>query len=566
MGRRSMICFLLASVPLSDAASPVRVSVESPTANVPHAWKTVGPTPGSHQIELTFAVKQQNVEKLNDALMRVSTPTHPDYGMHLSNEEVHKLVTPLPEHIVSVLALIESYGAKVSTQTPNMDIITAVMPVDVAEKMLSAKYVQLVHDTTGNVIHRTLNGYALPADVAAAVDFVAPTVHIPGITRSQAPKLGSAQNQSKSQNNVPKTLRQLYSVGDAVGKATGNKQAVTAFLKQYYDPIDLKEFWTTYCSGITCGQGLPKLVGDATTGNAGVESMLDIETITGVAGNIESEFWGFSGTSPDNVDNEPFMKWLTLMSTTSDTDIPKLFSTSYGEDESSWSKSAADRLNTEFMKAGARGISLLYASGDEGANCKDGKYVPEGPGSSPYVTAVGGTRPSDSFPAPGSEEAIGLSSGGFSDYWAQPAWQKTAVESYLGQSGLPAASRGYKTSGRAYPDIAAQATNFCVTPFGCGIAGTSCATPTASGIFSLLNDLRLQNGQSTLGFLNPLIYKNGDAFFDVTAGHSSGCGYAEVGWPAKVGWDAATGMGTPNYAKLAKVVASLPSGKATVVV
>ena len=40
---------------------------------------------------------------------------------------------------------------------------------------------------------------------------------------------------------------------------------------------------------------------------------------------------------------------------------------------------AATRLNTEFMKAGARGISLLYASGDEGSNCKSGKLVPEGP-------------------------------------------------------------------------------------------------------------------------------------------------------------------------------------------
>ena len=57
------------------------------------------------------------------------------------------------------------------------------------------------------------------------------------------------------------------------------------------------------------------------------------------------------------------MKWLTKLAATSDDTVPKLFSTSYGEDESSWSYAAASRLNTEFMKAGARGISLLYASG-----------------------------------------------------------------------------------------------------------------------------------------------------------------------------------------------------------
>lgn len=136
-----------------------------------------------------------------------------------------------------------------------------------------------------------------------------------------------------------------------------------------------------------------------------------------------------------------------------------------GEDESSWSLPAAQRLNVEFQKvprsphlsilhvqshrcslalasdaqrltalltamaiiacrtshsptspaiislpltapaapssqAGVRGISLLYASGDEGANCKNGKFVPEGPGSSPYVTAVGGTELTAGYPKP----------------------------------------------------------------------------------------------------------------------------------------------------------------------
>ena len=40
-----------------------------------------------------------------------------------------------------------------------------------------------------------------------------------------------------------------------------------------------------------------------------------------------------------------------------------------------------------------------------------------------------------------------------------------------------------------------------------GVAGTSCASPTFSGIISLLNDLRLSKGQSTLGFLNPFLVR-----------------------------------------------------------
>jgi tripeptidyl-peptidase I len=308
---------------------------------------------------------------------------------------------------------------------------------------------------------------------------------------------------------------------------------------------------------------LPKLVGDETTGGAGTESMLDIETITGLAGNVESEFWGFSGRSPSSPENEPFLKWLLQLSNTPDEDVPKIFSTSYGEDEKSWSLDAAKRLNVEFQKAGVRGISLLFASGDEGANCKGSRFTPEWPSSSPYVTAVGGTAPTSSWPNPGGETAAGLSSGGFSDYWSMPDWQAEAVSAYMKQPGLPDKSVGYNVSGRAYPDISAQAENFFVyagfpEP---GVAGTSCASPTAAALFSLLNDLRFQAGKSSLGFLNPLVYKYTTAFNDVKTGSSDGgCSFGG-GWPATEGWDAVTGTGTPDYTNLAKVISELPSGR-----
>ena len=125
--------------------------------------------------------------------------------------------------------------------------------------------------------------------------------------------------------------------------------------------------------------------------------------------------------------------------------------------------------------------------------------------------------------------------------------------------GLPSKSVGYNASGRAYPDVSAQAVNFCVTPFGCGVAGTSCASPTASGVFALLNDARLQAGKPPLGWLNPFIYQHADAFNDVTTGSSGGgCSLEGGGWPAAAGWDAVTGLGTPNYAKLVEAVRALP--------
>lgn len=552
-----------------QARAETAVAVEPPLDHVPEAWRFEGRSSADERIELTFAVKQRGLEELHNALMRVSSPSSPDYGMHLSNDQVNAMTAPDPMHLQAVKSFLQQYGITPRAGTPNSDIIEATVPVELAERMLSTEYSKFVHSNTGVQVSRALGGYSLPADVAAAVDFVAPTVHMPGVHRPQQESFSSSEKGPLSVN-TPKNLRKLYNI-EVEGMAEGSKHAVTAFLEQGFSAKALNNFQKKYCGGIVCGKGDVKKVGDAVDPSpkgAGIEAMLDIETITGVAGNIESEFWAFAGHSPDNTRNEPFMKWLSQMSSTADEDVPKIFSTSYGEGESSWSYPAAQRLNVEFQKAGARGISLLYASGDSGANCKTingtDTLIPGGPASSPWVTAVGGTKPSGSYPTPGNEAAIGLSGGGFSNYWPMPDYQKAAVAAYLQQKGLPPASQGYNTSGRAYPDISAQATNFIVYADGVpvpAVQGTSCATPTAAGVFSLLNDLRLQRGQPSLGFLNPLIYEHALAFNDITEGSSNGCGlFFSGGWPATAGWDAATGMGTPDYKKLAEVIATLPAG------
>lgn len=171
------------------------------------------------------------------------------------------------------------------------------------------------------------------------------------------------------------------------------------------------------------------------------------------------------------------------------------------------------------------------------------------------VTAVGGTGPNGA----NSERAAGLSSGGFSNRWARPVWQTEAVAKYKSTAKLPNASK-FNATGRGFPDISAQAENFVIVtnriPLP-GVAGTSCASPTAAGVIALLNDLRIAGGKPSLGFLNPFIYQNNAAWNDVTVGSSGGCGF-DAGYPAAVGWDAATGVGTPNFDHLSKVIAGLP--------
>jgi len=522
------------------------VTMETTAASSSHEeWEWGARADPEAKMRLLFAVKQTNLETLESELVAVSDPDSARYGMHLTNDDVHALIAPLQSHVNAVEAFARARGFKPISMTPNSDIIAIDVTVAEAESLLGATYYDVTHAASDTTVRRATS-YALPEEVAAAVDFVSPTVHVPPAPSVVAKN--DVASASSSGGNTPKQLRKLYSV-DVEGKAADNSMAVTAFLKQYYSEKSLHEFWSEYCDGITCGKGDPDTEGDAIKGfTSGIESMLDIESITGVAGNVSSAFWGFSGASPDNRENEPFMSWLALVSNTSDADVPKLFSTSYGENENSWSLEAASRLNVEFQKAGARGISLLFASGDYGANCGDGKLLPTTPASSPWVTAVGGTGGS----TPGEEYGIGLSSGGFSNRWPIPSWQKDAVEAYMKDDAKDFPSGTYNKTGRGYPDIAAQGQDFTVIAGGTypGVAGTSCAAPTASGVIALLNDARLQAGKPPLGFLNIWIYKNMDAWNDIVKGASSnGCSGSE-GWPAETGWDAVTGVGTPNYKKL----------------
>jgi tripeptidyl-peptidase-1 len=353
---------------------------------------------------------------------------------------------------------------------------------------------------------------------------------------------------------VPASLKERYNVpADARGAANStNRQACTAFLDQYYEQSDLDKFNKNFESA-NSGQKI-KVVGRDGK-QAGVEASLDIEFITGMGAGVASEFWTFAGSAPGNPENEPFLDWIVAVGNASDAAVPRIFSTSYGECENTVTMAYMNRIEAELQKAAARGITLTFATGDNGVGADSGscvRFCGQWPAGSPWVTGVGGTTTSQP------ETAWRGSAGGFSDRWPIPQWQAAAVAAYKsGGTKLPAAGR-YNDTGRGFPDVSAQATDFAVVNGGflIGVGGTSASTPTFSGIVSLLNDARVAAGKPTLGLLNPFLYQNADAFTDVTEGDNPGCG--TNGFEAAKGWDPVTGLGTPNYQKLLAAVKALP--------
>lgn len=189
------------------------------------------------------------------------------------------------------------------------------------------------------------------------------------------------------------------------------------------------------------------------------------------------------------------------------------------------------------------------------------KLYPSWPASSPWVTAVGATRFSDHVI--GHEEMASDqfgSGGGFSSQFNQSdaPWQADAVAAYVAQgTSLPKFPNAslFPAHGRATPDVSALGEGYQVyTSRGVqSVGGTSASSPAFASMVSQINDALLQAGKPRLGFLNPFLYANANAFTDVTKGTNAigrGTGPVPTGYAAAPGWDAATGLGTPVFSKL----------------
>jgi len=292
------------------------------------------------------------------------------------------------------------------------------------------------------------------------------------------------------------------------------------------------------------------------------------------------------------------------------TDVPQVNSISYGwweGDQCTISPTECQslgvdsqgyvlRVNAEFQKIALRGISLIVASGDSGANgrtdpdCSIPSLRPAYPASSPYVTTVGATQinnPVFNLPNPppacasaglqcpsgGVEVAVSYdvagfaSGGGFSNYAPLQTWQTEAVNAYL-KSGvaLPPASY-FNATGRGFPDVAAVGHNNLIDQSGSVLAvgGTSASSPIFTAVIALLNQASIANSGKPLGFLNPFLYQafaaNPLNFNDITIGDNkcteSGCGASCQGFLAAPGWDPVSGLGSPNYANLLAYVNTL---------
>jgi kumamolisin len=220
------------------------------------------------------------------------------------------------------------------------------------------------------------------------------------------------------------------------------------------------------------------------------------------------------------------------------------------------------------------GITVCIAAGDNGAagvepSGWDGKAHVDFPASSPFALACGGTRLTEQNGVISSESvwkgkkpvlapngkaggSFGSGGGGVSGIFGLPGYQQAAD--------VPPSPNRSGFKGRGVPDVAAYADS---TP-GYKVlvdgehrpqGGTSAAAPLWAGLIALIN----QKLNGRVGFVNPQLYAiepGAGAFNDITDGDNrvSFKTFNNVGYDAKPGWDAASGLGSPNGTVLSNVL------------
>ncbi len=267
-------------------------------------------------------------------------------------------------------------------------------------------------------------------------------------------------------------------------------------------------------------------------------------------------------------------------------DGPSIVSTSWGLCEKVLDAATIRQENILFTTAAAQGQTIFASTGDTGsAGCLGDTTTPlkqtgiDDPASQPFVTSVGGTSLSLKNTASYGDETTwnttreppksynGASGGGISQYWESPAWQNmTGVRNSYSTGKLCGAPNGKIC--RETPDVSlhanadhgyimycsAKATTVCSnsTPWNV-VGGTSASAPLWAALVALANEISLQHGGHTLGFINPLLYqiardpqKYAACFHDIVKGNNDNNGLNGGRYPATRGYDMTTGLGSYN--------------------
>jgi len=521
----------------------------------------VGRLPANQSMRIVLVLPLRDQEGLNSFLKDVYDPNSSSFRKFLTVEEFTERFGPSQNDYDTLIQFAKNNGFTVVKTSRNRVNLDVKGPVATIERAFHVNMSVYQHPTE----KRT---YFSP-DREPTADLPMQLWHIGGLDNYATPKamytrrdpntvsaedVGSnaTTGSGPDASFLGSDMRAAYYVdGNSSATLTGTGQSLGLFEFVGTDLTDL----TTYYKNVNQTNNVPITLHSVDTQSTlckeptcdDTEQTIDMTQALGMAPGMSSlvMYIGTGGLSGQTLDDGGI---LNAMATASPLNAQL---------SCSWAWRPADTSTDDpyFLEFAAQGQNFFAASGDDGS-WATAEFV--WPADSVYVTSVGGTDLDTSSAAgPWASETGWVDGGGgiSPDDFPIPSWQVAAA------AGCKKCSQKYRNG----PDVSANA-NFsfyvCADQEACTAneyGGTSFATPMWAGYLALTNEQYLSNGNtSTLGFINPAIYKIGGGssydtdFHDITSGGNT--------YGSTVGYDLATGWGSPNGNALLNALAGAPTG------
>jgi N-acetylneuraminic acid mutarotase len=497
--------------------------------------------PGTATMDLVVALPLRNAEGLTQLLREMYDPASPRYRQYLTPAQFAEQFGPAEQDYQQLVAFAKAQGFTVTQTHSNRTLLNIRGTVTDVERTLHVTLHTYRHPTEARFFHAP--------DVEPSLDLQVPILAVHGLDDYGTPRPAGLHPMPQVQGAKPQA-------GSAPDGSYWGHDFRAAYLPgvtlsgagQVVALLEMDGYFTNDIAAYKTQAGLPdvpitNILISGYSGAAGAnndEVALDIEMALAMAP-------GLSAVAVYESTNT-WAAYVSMLNRMATDNLAKQISASW-----TWTGVSKTSLDTTFLQFAAQGQSFFNASGDSGAYPGT---IPT-PADDPYVTVVGGTTLTTSgpggawlsettwswFPSPAD-----ASSGGFSTSYTLPSWQ----------AGISMASNQGSTTRRNLPDVALTADNIWViyNNGGAGaFGGTSAASPLWAGLTALINQRIMAQGQSPVGFINPVIYAIGTgtnyaaAFHDIATGNNTNASSATK-FSAVTGYDLCTGWGTPNGASL----------------
>ncbi|AXG68332.1 pseudomonalisin [Kordia sp. SMS9] len=500
-------------------------------------------TPQTDTIEIKVYVPINEVTERQKGMIDNAIAKHPRDRKYLSNSAHSEIFAPSKNDANDIIEHAQAQNWEVDFNEKARKITIKINSEDIADQNNPVTLDTLQFLSSQGDIHMEVLG---EDQHAKAEDITDPTQKTGFVKSNQEQRVGRGRQipiQEPAHGYSVLEIAESYNFpdGDGEGQTIGIIE-----LGGEVQQSDLEKFFAEYNTPIPEIQ----IVGKPTTTpvNDNVEVTADIQ----VAGILapKAKFVIYYGTTILEA----------MKAALADTENKlTVISISWAGSELGYAQQEIIELNNVFHEASLKGITVVGASGDNGALNNKAYANVNVPVNSPYVLACGGTQTyitDDKIAAEvvwnesTQQSQIG-SGGGFSQRISQQQYQIKSSQEYIQK--FPKFASYHQAGGRGIPDIAANAADasgYSIVFQGqwVKVGGTSLATPLWAALIGRMN----QNLGYRLGFINPYLYElmGSSSFHQILEGNNNL-------YVASEGWNPCTGLGTPDGKELMHSIDSL---------